>query len=143
MSRELQLDLFNVGNTPMGEATEHAQPELPRIAQEIHKLVGPDGLVRLINRWGGVHLDFPARVENFDTSKIVLDLADEIGLGDAKKIAAHFQGVRLHVPRCTAAITAVRDRDIRAQLDRNTPAHVIARKYKMTERNVWLIAKKL
>lgn len=140
---EIQLDLFNVSTTPLGVATQHAQPELPRLAQEIHDLVGPDGLVRIINRWGGTHMDFPALAKNFETSKIVIDLADEIGMGDAKRIAASFQGVRLHVPRCTAAILAVRDRDIRAKLDARIPAHVIARQYKMTERNVWLIAKKL
>jgi Mor transcription activator family len=143
MTTEIQLDLFDLTTTPLGAAARAASTDLPRVAQEIHGLVGDESLVRFINRWGGVHLDFPRHAENFATSKVVLDIADEIGIADATKIAAHFQGVRLHVPRCTAAVIAIRNRSIREKLDKGMPAHEIARLYKMTERHVWRIAKQL
>jgi hypothetical protein len=138
-----QLDLFDMATAPVGVSVTDASEKLPRLAREIYQLIGLDGLVRMVNKWGGVHIDFPAREENLDSSIVVQQLADEIGMGDARKIAQHFLGVRLHMPQCTAALKAVQDAQIRADLDANIPAHVIARRFKMSERSVWRIAKRL
>jgi hypothetical protein len=143
MSQAQQLDLFNMATTPVGVSVVDAESKLPELARQIHGLIGLDGLVRMVNRWGGIHLDFPAHEANFDTSKVVQQLADEIGQADALIIAHHFIGVRLHMPQCAAALRAVTAARVRADLDADVPAHVIARRYKMSERTVWRIAKRL
>lgn len=136
-----QLDLFDMTTTPIGRGIADAESKLPKLALEIYGLVGLDSLTRVIARWGGTHMDFPAHQSNIERSVIVQQLADEIGWADAKKIAVHFQGVRFHVPQCAAAVRHIRNTQIRADLDAGISAAVVARKYKMSERNVWLVAK--
>jgi Mor family transcriptional regulator len=140
---ELQLDLFDLTTSPVGVSVVDAESKLPRIAREIYQMIGLDGLVVMVNRWGGVHMDFPTSESNFEKSKIVQELADEIGMGDAFKVARHFQGTRLHMPQCTAALIEVRNAQIRQDLDNDVPAHKIAKRFKMSERNIWRIAKRI
>lgn len=137
-----QLDLFGVANTPVARSVEVAQEHLPETAQKIHDLVGLEAMVRLVNKWGGCHLDFPRHRESFQTSMIVQAVADEIGQADAFKVAEMFQGTRLHVPKCQKALQKLVEAQIKAELDKNTPAHVLARRFNLTERSIWRIAKR-
>lgn len=137
-----QLDLFGVANTPVARSAEVAHEHLPETAQRIHDLVGLESMVRLVNKWGGCHLDFPRHRESFQTSMVVHAIADEIGLADALKLADLFQGSRLHVPTCKKALQKLVESEIKAELDKNTPAHVLARRFKLTERSIWRIAKR-
>lgn len=138
-----QLDLFDVGRSPVGRSVAAAEDDLPLVAKEILGLVSSESLVRLVNKWGGIHMDFPARVESFHTSKVVQELADEIGQADAWKVASYFQGVRLQVPKCAAAVRKLTERKIRDEMDRGIPVPEIARRFKLTERSIWRIAKRV
>lgn len=138
-----QLDLFDVGKSPVGRSVAAAQDDLPPVAKEILTIVGSDVLTRMVNRWGGVHIDFPGRMESFDTSKVVRDLADEIGQADALRLASYFQGVRLQVPKCAAALRKLTEREIQSEMDRGVPVPDLARRFKLTERSIWRIAKRV
>lgn len=138
-----QLDLFGFENTPVARGAKGAREHLPEVAQRIHDRVGLECLVRVVNRWGGCHLDFPAYRESFPTSAVVKDLADEVGQRDAFILAEMFQGTRLQVPLCGRAVRKMVEAEIRAALDKDTPAHVLARKHGTTERTIWRIAKRL
>lgn len=138
-----QLDLFDVAASPVGVGAARAEDHLPPVAREILALVGHESLVRLVNKWGGVHLDFPRYPSSFGRSTVVEQLADEIGQADAHRIANHFLGVRLHVPKCAKALRVITERKIRDELDKGTPAHELARRFDTTERTIWRIAKRL
>lgn len=137
-----QLDLFGVENTPVARSVRVAHEHLPEQAQQIHDLVGLESMVRLVNKWGGCHLDFPRYRESFSTSVVVHALADELGWADANKLAEMFQGSRLHVPKCQKALRKMTESQIKAEMDKGTPAHVLARKFNLTERSIWRIAKR-
>lgn len=138
-----QLDLFNPITTAVGGGVTQAEDFLPPQAREILGLIGCEALVRLVNTRGGVHIDFPRHVRNFDKSKIVTELGDDIGEGAAKRLAEHFAGVRLHVPKCDRAVQRVRDEKIRQSLDAGESAAELARRHRLTERRIWDIAKQV
>jgi hypothetical protein len=137
-----QLDMFDATTTVVGQGVARAENHLPPVAQEILKLVGPEALIRLVNLYGGTHIDFPRHARHIRASKVVQHLGDEIGEANALRLASHFSGVRLHVPKCDKAARQVRDDEIRAGLDKGEPAHALARRFKLTERQIWAIAKK-
>jgi len=137
-----QFDLFDVGTSAVGVCVTNAEDDLPRLAQEILALIGYEPMVRLVNKFGGVHIDMPRMAGNFAASAVLRAVADEIGDGAAHQLAHHFQGSRLHVPRCAKALRKVMERDIQAELDKGVAAHVLARRYQMTERSIWRIAKR-
>lgn len=136
-----QLDMFDVTTTVVGQGVSQAETHLPPVAQEILKLIGADSLIRLVNVWGGIHIDFPRHARHISASKVVQQLGDEIGEANALRLASHFSGVRLHVPKCDKAARQVRDDEIRACMDKGEPAHSLARRFKLTERQIWNIAK--
>lgn len=138
-----QLDLFDVGRSPVGRSVAAAEDDLPPVAKEILALTSSEALVRIVNKWGGVHMDFPARAESFHTSKVVQELADEIGQADAWKVASYFQGVRLQVPKCAAAVRKLTERKIRDEMDRGVAVPDLARRFNLTERSIWRIAKRV
>ena len=137
-----QLDLFGFASTPVARSAKVAGEHLPEIAQRIQSVIGLESMVRLINKWGGCHLDFPRYRESFQTSQVVQAVADEIGQADAFKVAEMFQGVRLHVPKCQKALQKLIEADVKAALDNDTPAHILARRYNLTERSIWRMAKR-
>lgn len=137
-----QLDLFGVSNTPVARSATMAPEHLPESAQRIYDRVGIDAFVRFINRWGGCHLDFPIYRESFATSRVIHDLADEIGQAAAYQIAEMYQGSRLHVPRCKKALQKLMESEIKAALDKGVAAHILARRFNLTERSIWRIAKR-
>jgi len=138
-----QLDLFDVVSTPVGRGATSAEDYLPPTAKKIQNLVGLEAMVRVINRWGGTHMDFPAHASSFHTSSVVAELAEEVGQADAFKIAEYWIGCRLSIPKCDRAMRKVMEREIHSALDKNVPAAELARRFKLTERTIWRIAKRL
>lgn len=139
---EHQLDMFDATTTVVGQGVARAEDHLPPVAREVLHLVGSEALIRLVNAWGGTHIDFPRHARHIRASKVVQHLGEEIGDANALRLANHFSGVRLHVPKCDKAARQVRDDEIRAGLDKGVPAHTLARRFKLTERQIWSIAKK-
>ena len=136
-----QLHLFDVTSQPAGRAVTQAADALPDLAIQIRNLVGEEALIRLVQRWGGTHLDWPSKSHNIEHSSVVLQVAEEVGMAAAKALAEYFIGVRLHVPQCKAALIQVRNRVIKQALDRREPVPTLARRYKLSERQIFNIAK--
>lgn len=137
-----QLDLFGVANTPVARSVNAAPEHLPKSAQKIHDRVGLDAFVRFINKWGGCHIDFPKYRESFATSRVIHELTDELGQAAAYQIAEMYMGARLHVPSCKKALQKLMEAEIKSELDKDVPAHVLARRFNLTERSIWRISKR-
>ncbi|UJB30284.1 Mor transcription activator family protein [Chromobacterium sp. Beijing] len=122
---------------------------LPEMAQLIATLIGLPKAARLIDVWGGT--TFPVSKNKRREGQIRYEaLAEVVGVEAADKLTAHFGGEVLAIPRCAVAMREVRDRLIRAEFDELTREHPavhavnqLARKYQMTERNVWMVLKKV
>ncbi|GHD63791.1 Mor transcription activator family protein [Jeongeupia chitinilytica] len=121
---------------------------LPELAQLIARLIGLPKALKLIEAWGGT--TFPVSKNKRRDGQIRFEaLSEVVGVEAAKILTGHFGGEVLSIPRCAVALREVRDRMMRAEFDQSTriqPAvhavNQLARKYQMTERNVWLVLKK-
>lgn len=138
-----QLDLFNPITTAVGGGVTQAEDFLPQQARQILGLIGCEALVRLVNAYGGVHIDFPKVYALFHESKAMAQLSDQIGEGSARRLAECYAGDRLCVPKCDRAVQRVRDEKIRQALDKGESVTVVARRYRLTERRIWDIAKQV
>lgn len=127
---------------------EQVEYLLPEMARLIATLIGLPRTLSLIEAWGGT--TFPVSKNKRRDGQIRYDaLAEVVGVEAADILTRHFGGEVLAIPRCAAAMREVRDRMIRAEFDVMTREHAalfaanqLARKYQMTERNVWLVLKK-
>ncbi|WP_054285928.1 Mor transcription activator family protein [Gulbenkiania mobilis] len=127
---------------------EDVQHLLPEMAQLIADLIGLPKALKLIEAWGGT--TFPVSKNKRREGQIRYEaLAEVVGVDAANLLTRHFGGEVLSIPRCAVAMREVRDRMIRAEFDQETRAHPavhvvnqLARRYQMTERNVWMVLKK-
>lgn len=127
---------------------ENVQHLLPEMAQLIASLIGLPKALKLIEAWGGT--TFPVSKNKRRDGQIRYEaLAEVVGVAAADILTCHFGGEVLAIPRCAVAMREVRDRMIRAEFDRETSKHPavhavnqLARRYQMTERNVWMVLKK-
>lgn len=127
---------------------EDVQHLLPEMAQLIADLIGLPKALKLIETWGGT--TFPISKNKRRDGQIRYEaLAEVVGVEAANILTGHFGGEVLAIPRCAVAMREVRDRMIRAEFDALTCEHPavhavnqLARKYQMTERNVWMVLKK-
>ncbi|MGD1823730.1 DNA transposition protein [Chromobacterium violaceum] len=127
---------------------DDVQHLLPEMAQLIATLIGLPKALRLIEAWGGT--TFPISKNKRRDGQIRYEaLAEVIGVDAADIMTRHFGGEVLAIPRCASALREVRDRMIRAEFDDETRTHpashavgLLARRYQMTERNVWMVLKK-
>lgn len=127
---------------------ENVQHLLPEMAKLIADLIGLPKAVMLIEAWGGT--TFPVSKNKRRDGQVRYEaLAEVVGIDAADILTKHFGGEVLAIPLCKVAIREVRDRMMRAEFDVITREHPavhavnqLARKYLMTERNVWVILKK-
>lgn len=127
---------------------EDVQHLLPEMAKLIADLIGLPKALKLIEAWGGT--TFPVSKNKRRDGQIRYEaLVEVVGIDAANILTRHFGGEVLSIPRCAVAMREVRDRMIRAEFDQETrelqAIHVVnqlARRYQMTERNVWVVLKK-
>ncbi|MCG8993238.1 DNA transposition protein [Laribacter hongkongensis] len=127
---------------------ESVQHLLPEMAKLIAELIGLPKALKLIEAWGGT--TFPVSKNKRREGQIRYEaLAEVVGVDAANILTCHFGGEVLSIPRCAVAMREIRDRMIRAEFDQATcdmPAvhavNQLARRYQMTERNVWMVLKK-
>ncbi|WP_255497675.1 Mor transcription activator family protein [Aquitalea sp. LB_tupeE] len=127
---------------------EQLQHLLPEMAQLIASLIGLPRALKLIEAWGGT--TFPISKNQRRQGQIRYEaLAEVVGVDAADILTRHFGGEVLAIPRCAAALRAMRNQQIRDSFDtltRHHPAshavHQLARQYQITERQVWSILKK-
>ncbi|WP_293766629.1 Mor transcription activator family protein [uncultured Aquitalea sp.] len=127
---------------------EDVQHLLPEMAQLIADLIGLPKALKLIEAWGGT--TFPISKNKRRDGQIRYEaLAEVVGVDAANVLTRHFGGEVLSIPRCAVAMREVRDRMMRSEFDKETREHpashavnLLARRYQMTERNVWMVLKK-
>ncbi|MEN2427238.1 Mor transcription activator family protein [Chromobacterium vaccinii] len=121
---------------------------LPEMAQLIATLIGLPKALRLIEAWGGT--TFPISKNKRRDGQIRYEaLAEVVGVEAADIMTRHFGGEVLSIPRCALALREIRDRMLRYDFDTETKlvsttcaVSQLAKKYNMTERNVWFILKR-
>ncbi|OLN30427.1 hypothetical protein DVDV_0627 [Desulfovibrio sp. DV] len=121
---------------------------LPASVAELVELIGLDTAMKLVRTLGGTTFPVPKRQTRLGELRFNM-LADVVGLDAADALVKHFGGGELYVPRCAAALQAVRDAEINDYFVAETnkgrsSAEVVfhlARRYKLSDRRVWLILK--
>ncbi len=108
---------------------------LPPTLREIHDLLGRQGTLTLVERYGGTHVHVPRRCRDNH------ELAVLLGREPAARFIRHFAGVRLYIAKMDAVLRAVRDAEIRKLYDAGLSAARLAQKYGLSERRVWSILK--
>lgn len=130
------------------EAVKHM---LPDSMLELMQVIGFDATYTLVKRFGGINI--PVGMAKTPAGKVLhARLSEEIGEDNAYKVSRIFGHQRfLWVPKCQDAMRELRNRKIRAELDRltmrphnysmPTAVRTVALDFGLTERQIWYIAK--
>jgi len=114
-------------NTPLDIA------DLPDSLAELVELLGEHAVLKLMDSWGGVRLYVPQKM----TPDHVI--ARVIGFASARRLSARFPLEFLEVPRGADALRRARNRGIVRAHAEGLSASRLARKHRLTERQVWKI----
>lgn len=105
---------------------------------EIVEVIGEAAALKLVHKYGGTSPRLPA-LRNCTTEH---DLAVVIGLDLLTKLVVVTGGARwLYVPKCAKGLREARNREIVAAYTAGEPVEVIARRYNLSDRQVWNILK--
>ncbi|RMG56332.1 MAG: DNA transposition protein [Gammaproteobacteria bacterium] len=103
---------------------------LPASVRELVDVIGLPAALAIVEARGGVRLTVPSRASAEHW------LADLIGLEALEKLVAVYAREEIEVPRCAAALRALRAREIVAEFERGASNAELARKYHYTERGI-------
>ncbi|WP_234086779.1 Mor transcription activator family protein [Azonexus sp. R2A61] len=103
---------------------------LPDTVKRLVELLDFEAAIAMVKRWGGLQLSPPKK-----------ELEELIGKEKAKLFYDHYGADEIYIATCAAALRNARYLEVIEDLASMTVAQV-ARKYKMTERNVQYIGKK-
>lgn len=117
------------------ESSPSVVRRLPPTLREIHDLLGRQGTLALVERYGGTHVHVPRRCRDDH------ELAVLLGRGPAARFIHHFAGVRLYVAKMDAVLRAARDSEIRRLYDSGLSAARLVQKHGLSERRIWSILK--
>lgn len=106
---------------------------LPALIEELREVIGLPAALALVEKWGGVTLFVPKNPPEGHP------LAQAIGIRAARKLSAHAGLEYLRIPRCAARLRAARDAELLSDHAAGLSAAKCARKYHLTERQVWRI----
>lgn len=118
---------------------------LPPTARLLAEIIGLPEAQRLIEALGGLTITF-SKGQRRDGQARYAEVAEIVGEAGALLLAERLGGAPISIPRCTAAMRAARDDQMREQFDqltRNVSARAavaqLARTHRMTDRNVWRV----
>ena len=110
------------------------QPKhLPPTLQEMADLIGIEAVRVIVEQRGGISLCVPSKVSQRHW------LYSAIGKEAFEQLVYHYKNIELWIPRCMAAINALRDAEIIAAKQAGATTPELARKYHTTDRNIRLI----
>ncbi|WP_147693993.1 Mor transcription activator family protein [Vogesella mureinivorans] len=126
---------------------DNVQHLLPESARLFISLIGLQKTMLLVQTWGGT--TFPVSKNQTRSGHVRYEaLAEVLGVEAADILTQHFGGEVLSIPLCKNALTESRNLIMCKEFDLMSStqsatyiASFLARKYKMTERNVWRILK--
>ena len=122
---------------PQPTAPEATQPDidvqlLEPLLRQLVDLIGLGPTMALVDAYGGTRLCVPEKIENN------LDLLALLGSDTCRILSRHYRLERLVIPKAEAALRAIRNRRILADLERMSVRQV-ALKYQLHERRIWQI----
>ncbi|BAK76471.1 Mor transcription activator domain protein [Pseudogulbenkiania sp. NH8B] len=131
------------------EAIARAQHLLPENARELVRLIGLNLTMKLVDLLGGTHFPIPKTAKQ--EGQYFAALAEVVGVEAAKVLIRQYGNTRLYVPKCAAALRALRDANIRADYDRHcrelghnaTVNHILVPKYRLCDRRLEKILSKV
>ena len=133
-------------NKLSGTTLELVESAFPASAKDISRLIGIQATLALVREFGGSEISFPKNQEGKAPERFAF-LANIIGATNVRILANADRGCEeVYVPRCAKALRLIRDREIVAEYEKllktNSAAgaaQIIAKKQRMTQRNVNLI----
>lgn len=105
---------------------------LEPLLRQLVDLIGLGPTMRLVEAYGGTRLCVPEKIENNQ------DLLALLGSETCRLLSRHYRLERLVIPKAEAALRAIRNRRILADLERMSVRQV-ALKYQLHERRIWQI----
>lgn len=107
--------------------------QLPGSLNDVIDAIGIDAALRLVEHLGGTRLYVPERMTPEHPIVALLEHKQ------AYALAEHFGGDQIILPRCVAAIRAMRDDTIRQQRNGGASTKALAIKHGLTERQIYAI----
>lgn len=122
---------------PQPTAPEATLPDidvqlLEPLLRQLVDLIGLGPTMALVDAYGGTRLCVPEKIENNQ------DLLALLGSETCRLLSRHYRLERLVIPKAEAALRAIRNRRILADLERMSVRQV-ALKYQLHERRIWQI----
>lgn len=122
---------------------------LPENGRELVRLIGLKLTMKLVELLGGTHFPIPKTAKQ--EGQYLAALSEVVGVDAAKVLIQHYGNTRLYVPKCTYALKALRDANIRADYDRHcrelghnaTVNNILVPKYSLCDRRLEKILDKV
>lgn len=105
----------------------------PRSLIELKEVIGTNGVVRLVEGFGGVRVFIPKQLR--DGHRLVANLGQEV----AGRLSRHFGGETLSIPRAVRTLRRMRNREIVEQYNAGIPVRRLAMTFRLTERQIYTI----
>lgn len=125
--------------TDLTKITE-ADP-LPEAAREIVTVVGLESAMRLVSVYGGSTISFSDESRGPEVGGRRDIIAKLLGPQRAKAFFRHFANRILYVPRCSATLRLIRDRQICAAFDDGASVRELMAEHGLSERSISRILK--
>lgn len=103
---------------------------LPASVRDLVDVVGMPAALAIVEARGGIRLCVPKRVTPDHW------LVDLIGVDALQALISVYSGEEIEVPRCYAALRAIRDQQIVAEAEAGASNAELARKHNYTERGI-------
>lgn len=114
--------------------------DLPRSIHEMADVIGFLAVCALVESFGGLTIEIPSK--GTVSSQRRARLLAVLGFEATEKLITDYEGERVFIPRCVRAFRGQRDREIIAAYEAGQSVNVLARTYRMTDRNVRHILKR-
>lgn len=110
--------------------------DLPETLAEIRDLIGTEGMLALVEHYGGCHVDVPAawRPDH--------PLTRILGHEAAVAFVQRFAATRPYIANLANARRVLRNIEISRRYEGGTPVSRLAREYRLSERQIWNILKR-
>lgn len=114
------------------------QPDyLPQSVIELIDVVGLNAALNIVEQCGGTRLFVPKKMKKAHW------LLTSIGAEQFEKLIAVYQGMEIEIPRCYAAMAALREREIYASAAAGATNSELAREFGYTERGIRKIKRRV
>lgn len=110
--------------------------DLPPVLAAIRELIGTEATLRLVEHYGGLHVDVPRRFQ--DDHPLVRVLGHEA----AAAFVQRFGGTRPYIASLKGPLRVMRNIEISRRYEGGAPVRHLAREHGLSERQIWNILKR-